>query len=88
VLALANVAPEQASTVYEIARDDPAAAREHGAQLVELNHAVTAEYGVPGLKYAMRRRGAPAGHARSPHQPPDETARERLDTLLDALPDS
>ncbi|MFB6194504.1 MAG: dihydrodipicolinate synthase family protein [Halobaculum sp.] len=87
VLALANVAPEQATAVYEIACDDPAAARDHGAALVELNHAVTAAYGIPGLKYAMRRRGAPAGYARSPHEAPDEAARDRLDTLIDTLPD-
>ena len=87
VLALANVAPEHAATVYEIARDDPAAARERGAALVESNHAITAEYGIPGLKYAMRERGAPAGYARSPHRAPDESARDRIDELLDRLPD-
>jgi 4-hydroxy-tetrahydrodipicolinate synthase len=85
VLALANVAPDAASDVYDAHGDDPETARDLGADLVELNRAVTAEYGVPGLKYAMRQRGAPAGYARSPHQPPDEDAREHLDDLIGDL---
>ena len=85
VLALANIAPEAVSELLEIADSDPAAARERGADLVELNSAVTADYGVPGLKYAMRQRGAPAGFARLPHQPPDESARARLDELIAPL---
>jgi len=78
VLALANVAPRRASEVFERHVENPAAARELNADLVELNREVTAEHGVPGLKFAMRNRGAPAGYARSPHREPDETARERL----------
>ena len=83
VLALANVAPEQATDVFDTHADDPAAARATAADLAELNHAVTAGHGVAGLKYAMRRRGAPAGQVRSPHQPVDDEARARLDALVD-----
>ena len=85
VLALANVAPAAASAVYETARDDPDEARDRGAELVELNTAVTAEFGIPGLKYAMRQRGAPAGYTRSPHASLDDDARERLDELIEPL---
>jgi len=52
---------------------------------VELNHAVTAEYGIPGLKWAMRERGAPAGYPRSPHREPDADAHERLAALVAGL---
>ena len=50
VLALANVAPEGASAVFETHRDggDPERARDLNADLVDLNRAITAGYGVPG----------------------------------------
>jgi len=85
ILALANVAPEVTNEIYETHPDDPAAAREANADVVDLNHAITTEYGIPGLKYAMRQRGAPAGYARSPHRPPDAAARDRLDALVEPL---
>lgn len=85
VLALANVAPEAASEVHALHEaGDGDAARARGAELVELNRAITTRFGVPGLKAAMRMRGAPAGYARSPHQPVDETTEEVLRDLLDA----
>ncbi|MEZ3115713.1 dihydrodipicolinate synthase family protein [Halobaculum sp. MBLA0147] len=84
VLALANVAPAAAAEVYETVADDPTAARERAADLVELNHAVTAAYGVAGLKYAMRQRGVSAGHVRSPHRPlTDGDAQARLEWLIE-----
>jgi len=86
VVALANLAPAASRAVYGAFADgDPERARELNADLVELNRAVTATYGIPGLKYAMRERGAPAGHVRTPHRPADAAARDHLDDLLDAL---
>ena len=85
VLGLANLAP---AALVEVAAahdaGDAARARRLNAALVELNRAVTAEFGVPGLKWAMRERGVPAGRARSPHRPPDADARDRLGELLEA----
>jgi dihydrodipicolinate synthase/N-acetylneuraminate lyase len=71
VCALANVAPAACVDVVERHADDPADAAAANADLVELNHAVTAGHGVPGLKAAMRARGAPAGRVRRPHRPLD-----------------
>ena len=87
VLALANVAPEGASAVFETHRDggDPERARNLNADLVDLNRAITAGYGVPGLKWAMRERGAPAGYPRSPHREPDSEAQEHLASLVAGL---
>lgn len=86
VLALANIAPDAASEVYRRHRaGDDAAARELNAELVELNRAVTARHGIPGLKAAMRARGAPAGYARRPHQPVDEAAQRELESLVETL---
>lgn len=85
VLALANVAPERVGEAYDLHQagsDEEALAL--GADIVELNRAVTARFGVPGVKAAMRARGAPAGYARAPHEPvADETVAE-LQSLLDA----
>ncbi|MFC6786558.1 dihydrodipicolinate synthase family protein [Halobaculum halobium] len=88
VLALANIAPEATAAIYEASEaGDRERARELTAACVDLNHAITAEYGIPGLKYAMRQRGAPAGHARSPHRAPEADARAALDELLGDLDD-
>jgi 4-hydroxy-tetrahydrodipicolinate synthase len=86
VLALANIAPDGASAVFETHQGgDPGRARDLNADLVDLNRAITAEYGVPGLKWAMRERGAPAGYPRSPHREPGAEAREHLASLVAAL---
>lgn len=82
VLALANLAPGATVDVFDVHREDPERARSRNAELVELDRAVTAEYGVPGLKWAMCERGLPAGPPRSPHREPGSDARERLRTLL------
>lgn len=83
--ALANLYPEHLADVYETHPDDPEAARALNARLVELNTAITATYGIPGLKWAMRYRGAPAGRSRTPHSPPSDAARDHLETLVDDL---
>lgn len=84
VLALANVAPAVASEVLAAhRRGDSEAARARNRAAVELNHAVTAEHGVPGLKAAMRSRGAPAGTVRSPHREVDDATAESLAALVE-----
>ena len=87
VLAVANAVPELAAVVEDT--DSPATAREYNDAFVELNHLVTAEHGIPGLKAAMRARGAPAGRVRSPHSPVDDTVaadlRRAVETALDVL---
>jgi dihydrodipicolinate synthase/N-acetylneuraminate lyase len=87
VLALADVAPEAAVGIYDRAtRDgDGTAARSLNADLVDLDRAVTVEYGIPGLKHAMRLRGAPAGHPRSPHRSLGPGARSRIESLVSDL---
>jgi 4-hydroxy-tetrahydrodipicolinate synthase len=85
VLGLANLVPAAVAEVVA-AHDagEPTRARRLAADLVELNRAVTAGFGVPGMKWAMRDRGAPAGRVRSPHRPLDPDARERLEAVLEA----
>jgi dihydrodipicolinate synthase/N-acetylneuraminate lyase len=86
VLGLANLAPEAASEVYRRHGDDPAAARELGAALVELNARAVGDHGVPGVKAVMRERGVPAGRPRAPFVDVDDDVREALTDLVeDAL---
>ncbi|EJN58243.1 dihydrodipicolinate synthase family protein [Halogranum rubrum] len=86
VLALANVAPEASKEMYRRHRDgDEQGARDQNAALLELNRAVTSRFGIPGLKAAMRARGAPAGYARRPHQPVSEEARDELESVVAEL---
>lgn len=85
ILALANVAPEACAKMYRNHEVHPGRARSLNTEFVELNTAVTAHFGIPGLKHAMRARGAPAGHPRSPHRPPDDGAIAALDEILEEL---
>jgi 4-hydroxy-tetrahydrodipicolinate synthase/4-hydroxy-2-oxoglutarate aldolase len=85
VLALANVVPELASAVYDRHADgEEASARSLNASLVELNEAVTGENGIPGLKSAMRSRGAPVGESRSPHRRVDDRTAGRFANLVES----
>ncbi|GAA0274975.1 dihydrodipicolinate synthase family protein [Halobacterium noricense] len=88
ILAVANVVPERADEIAELhtaGKDE--AARDVNRRILDLNHAVTAEYGVPGLKAAMRSRDRPAGTVRSPHRPVDDDAAAELAALVgEALP--
>jgi dihydrodipicolinate synthase/N-acetylneuraminate lyase len=84
VLALANVAPDLSSAIYERHRaGDREAAHALNDAGRDLNRAVTATYGIPGLKAAMRSRGAPAGGLRSPHRPVDDGTVEELVGLVE-----
>ncbi|WP_266078857.1 dihydrodipicolinate synthase family protein [Haladaptatus caseinilyticus] len=82
VLALANVAPERANEIYELHRGGhDEQARQLNARLVELNRAITAQYGVPGAKAVMKARGAPAGAPRRPHRSVSDVVRDELEDL-------
>ncbi len=89
VLALANVVPDLASEVYARHESgDTDGGRALNQSLVELNRAVTAGYGVPGLKAAMRHRGQPAGRTRRPFEPVAADAEAELASLVDAALDA
>ena len=86
ILAAANLRPATAVEAFELRETDPGRARRLTADLGE-RHVAAFEHGVPGLKWAMRERGAPAGYPRSPHRRLDRETRERLRATLDALAD-
>jgi dihydrodipicolinate synthase/N-acetylneuraminate lyase len=84
IMALANVVPGLCAEILRLYRDgEGEAARARNADLVDLNRAITAQYGVPAVKAAMRHRGVPAGHPRSPHRPLDDETHEHVIDLLE-----
>jgi dihydrodipicolinate synthase/N-acetylneuraminate lyase len=84
VMALANVIPDLTAELYSLHRDgETAAARELSMDLVELNQAITAQYGVAGVKAAMRHRDVPAGQVRTPHSPVDDDVVQEVQQLVD-----
>jgi len=86
IMALANIAAEplhQLVTAWENGRFTQA--RQIQLSLVNLNSAITARYGVPGLKHALDRIGLYGGPARRPLLPLAADARAEIDQLLEAV---
>ncbi|WP_394739046.1 dihydrodipicolinate synthase family protein [Natronococcus roseus] len=84
VLAVANVVPELASEIYRLDREDRTeAARERNAAIVELNHAVTSRFGVPGVKAALAMRGQSVGRPRRPLHELEADAKTDLESILE-----
>jgi 4-hydroxy-2-oxoglutarate aldolase len=84
VLALANVAPQQAIDIYRLfqaGRWDEAAARQR--RMLPVNAAVTARYGVAGLKAALDMLGYHGGPVRAPLLDLAEDERQDLREILD-----
>jgi 4-hydroxy-2-oxoglutarate aldolase len=70
VLALANVAPEECVRIHELVQDgDYKAARQIQLNLIPVNQAVTATFGVAGLKTALALRDYFGGEPRAPLMP-------------------
>ncbi|TYL38227.1 dihydrodipicolinate synthase family protein [Natronococcus pandeyae] len=83
VLAVANVVPEAASEVFRLHREGRTdEARDRNAAFVELNHAVTARFGVPGVKAALELRDQPAGRLRRPLRPLEADDETELESIL------
>jgi 4-hydroxy-2-oxoglutarate aldolase len=83
VLALANVAPQETLDLYRLFEagewDDAAALQ---SRLVPVNTAVTARFGIPGLKAALDMKGYYGGPVRSPLQPVDDAVLQSLKAIL------
>lgn len=83
IMALANFAAEPLRRLWDAFHaglwDD---ARRLQLALADINNAVTAKYGVAGLKYAMDRTGFRGGALRRPLQPLAADGRAEIDRLL------
>ena len=83
VLALANIAPQECCDIVELARyGKPEDARELQLRMIAPNAAITACFGVPGLKAAMEMMGYYGGPPRSPLLPLSDAQEETLRGIL------
>ncbi len=86
VLALACALPEPCLRLFDAARQgDAARARALQQQLLAANATLVSRYGIPGLKYAMDRRGYFGGPPRPPLLAASEAARREIDAVLSSL---
>ncbi len=87
IMALANCAPEacvRVQSLYEAG--EWKAAEDLYRLLVPVNHAVTAGFGIAGLKYACASNGYESGFVRSPLSELSNGQKEELDAILSHLP--
>jgi 4-hydroxy-2-oxoglutarate aldolase len=83
VLALANVAPEACVRIHHLVKQgDIGAARTLQIRMLPVNTAVTATYGVPGLKAALDMLGYFGGDPRPPLLPATEKERSEIREIL------
>jgi 4-hydroxy-2-oxoglutarate aldolase len=83
VCALANVAPEDCVKIYHLVKQaEFEAARTLQLKMLPVNQAVTAVYGVPGLKAAMDMRGYFGGEPRLPLLPSSEPEKAAIKDIL------
>ena len=88
IMALANFAAKPLRQVWDAFHNGQLEqARKIQLSLAEINNAVTARFGVPGLKYAMDRRGFYGGPSRRPLLPLSAEAMKEIDRLLAGLVD-
>ena len=83
VCALANVAPQACVKIFDLVKaGDLDAARQLQLRMIPVNQAVTAIYGVPGLKVAMDMLGYFGGDPRLPLLPSTEQERSEIRSIL------
>jgi len=83
VLALANVAPEECVKLHELFQGgDYKAARQIQLKMIPVNQAVTATFGVAGLKTALDLRNYFGGEPRAPLMPASDAEKTTLVNIL------
>jgi 4-hydroxy-2-oxoglutarate aldolase len=83
ILALANVAPRECVEIYDLAMAGKfEEARQLQLKMIAPNNAVTAIYGVPGLKAAMDMLGYFGGEPRSPLLSASEKEKQEIRQIL------
>jgi 4-hydroxy-2-oxoglutarate aldolase len=83
VCALANVAPDACVKIFDLVKaGNLDAARQLQLKMIPVNQAVTAIYGVPGLKTAMDMCGYFGGEPRMPLLPSSEQEKSEIEAIL------
>lgn len=84
ILALANIAPYQCTEIFDsLRKGDLETAKKIQLRMIPVNTAVTRQWGVPALKYAMDYLGLYGGPPRKPLLPLEKDARASLTTMLE-----
>lgn len=79
IVALANIAPKQCIDLYQsFLEGDLTQAREKQLNMISINSAITAIWGVPALKYAMDYLGYYGGPPRKPMLPLEQGIKDEL----------
>jgi len=87
ILALANCAPEECVAVQRYVDElSHSAARELYFKLLPLNTAITATYGIAGLKHACSANGYAGGFVRPPLLPLTDVEERAIDAILKDTP--
>ena len=85
-LAVANVAPDYCSELYQVSKSGNIdRARKMQFELLALNNAVTAGFGIGGMKAAMEIAGFFGGLPRLPIQPATDEIKEKIYKIMDKL---
>lgn len=85
VVSLANAFPEACCDLYDtVARGDIHEARRCHFRLTRLNHAISGNFGVAGVKYAMDRAGYVGGLPRLPLLPLTDDQKRVIDMALES----
>jgi 4-hydroxy-2-oxoglutarate aldolase len=83
VLALANVAPQTCVQIHQLVREgNIEVARKLQLRMIPVNKAITATYGVPGLKAAMDMLGYFGGAPRPPLLPSSDKEKSEIREIL------
>jgi 4-hydroxy-2-oxoglutarate aldolase len=83
VLALANVAPESCVKIFDLVKQSLfEEAKKLQLKMLPVNNAVTATYGVPGLKAAMDMLGYYGGEPRLPLLPASDQEKSEIKEIL------
>lgn len=83
IMALANCSPNECVKVQALYDEGKVKeSKELFEKMFPVNDAVTAKYGVPGLKYACKELGFNGGFVRSPMQELTDEKKEQIDQIL------
>lgn len=83
ILALANIVPDQCTKIYDLVKNNKLEqAKNLQLKLIPVNLAITAKFGVSGLKYAMDKLGYKGGKTRKPLSPISDKTKKQLDEIL------
>jgi len=83
ILALANILPKKCVEIFQLVQDGKIKeARELQLRMIPVNHAITAKYGISGLKYAMNLLGYKGGEVRSPLLATKYEEQEKIKEIL------